>query len=294
MQKILQFWKSSTASKIVIIVVALILMCICCSAFFVLYVMVYSTTPTYRATATAYAAATATELARPTNTARPTETPKPATDTPRPTHTQKPTNTSTMTPTPTQTSTAIPIPTQTPTPSYYHIPSEFWGQEFVLIDKCIFSADDCGRLPDELQAQVGEAALTNIDGTRIEVTLRDVSYIIDREYRKFTTTFEFQNSSDKTFTIVSEEFFDAWGNYDNWRGAVAWINTKANFEIRPGPTQLDFEWTTNAHNNLVVFVTVNSVLDSRSIILDENSIIYRVEFPPVPTKTPTPTRTPIN
>ncbi|MBN1873265.1 MAG: hypothetical protein JXA33_03475 [Anaerolineae bacterium] len=231
-----------------------------------------------------------------------------ATNTPMPTHRQveMPTSTRTTEVIPTiqveetatqintATPTVIPTLTQTPTPAYYHIPREFWGQEFLLIDKCALSGDSCGRLPDELQIQVGETAFTNVDNAQIELTLQDVSYSVDEKWRKFTTTFEFQNPSDQTFTLTTEEFFDAWGNYENWRGAIVVLNTEANFEISPGLTKLALEWTTNAYNNLIVFLTINSIMDRRSVILDENSVIYRIEFPAVPTKTPTPTRTPIN
>lgn len=88
MQKIVQFWKSSTVGKIVIIVGLLMLVCCCCTAIS----MVYTTSPTYQATATAQAAIEATESAKPTNTPLPTKTPKP-TNTLRPTNTPKPTNT---------------------------------------------------------------------------------------------------------------------------------------------------------------------------------------------------------
>jgi hypothetical protein len=220
----------------------------------------------------------------------PTYTPTPS---PAPTATNTPTPTATNLPTPTQTPTLGPTPTSTlvptPTPSYYHIPSELLGQEFVLLESDWYSG-----LPEEVQAQVGETVFTNIDGVRLEITLQDVSHSIkDDAWRAFVTTFEFYNPSDDVITIASEEFFDAWGNFGNWRGAIVVLGTKANFEIRPDLTVIDIHWTTRK-KNFTVWVTINCQTGTQSVVLDENSAIYRIEFPPVPTQTPTPTRTPVN
>jgi len=195
-------------------------------------------------------------------------------------------------PAPTETQTLVP----TPTPPYYYIPSELLGQRFGLY-KCTAVYGDCDppELPDEVQARVGDTVFTTIDGTRAEITLQSVSHSIKQDrWREFITTFEFYNPSDNVLTIASEEFFDAWGDFGNWRGAIVVLNTEANFEIHPGLTVIDIQWTTEARKNLLVWITINSQMDGRYIILDENSAIYRVEFPPVPTSTPTPTRTPMN
>ena len=240
----------------------------------------------------------------PTFTPSPTLIPSPtspptATNTPGP----SPTSTTSATATPgKKTPTSIPAPTETqtlvptPTPPYYYIPSELLGQRFGLY-KCTAVYGDCDppELPDEVQARVGDTVFTTIDGTRAEITLQSVSHSIKQDrWREFITTFEFYNPSDNVLTIASEEFFDAWGDFGNWRGAIVVLNTEANFEIHPGLTVIDIQWTTEARKNLLVWITINSQMDGRYIILDENSAIYRVEFPPVPTSTPTPTRTPMN
>ena len=102
-----------------------------------------------------------------------TPSPLPTQKTPTATPTSLPTATNTPGPSPTSTPTNSPTPTPTATPSYY-IPNEFLGQEFVLLDECGWG-DNCGKLPAELQAHVGENAFTNIDGKQIEITLKDVS-----------------------------------------------------------------------------------------------------------------------
>lgn len=205
-----------------------------------------------------------------------------------------PMNTPTKTPVNTPTSTPTNMPTNTPMGLTPATPT-------LTPTKTLFSGFYKGSLidaPEAMLIKVGKPTVLKIEGTSIGIILESYEQTRlqgfgENSTRFFSTRFKIGNPSTKSIVFSIQQLFAAANNSGrrlSQSGSVT-LETRGNVTIRPG-TQIPLvlDWHTSAYtapqsrtDTQRVFVVMNTPInDDLSVILDDNSAVFVLDFPPTP------------